>query len=212
MSPINKNMDHKEIIDKAINGEDVAELTKDFTEEQTHEFNVNLRKAVNEAKEKDLEALKALRLEKKRVAEKASDNDAVVKQFREEQVGKAKEKFFSDARFPLTTEQKAEFEENFKRLDTGKVDADLIFKDLTRIYAYMNGDSLLSSQEKLKDMEKQAQEFNAQGAFGSSGSPSGDGDDSKYSDSAKALYKAWQKAGYGPTYTLDKAQRVVDRT
>jgi len=204
-------MEHKEIIEKEINGEDVTELKKDFTEEQTHEYNLGFRKASSEAKTKELEELKALRLEKKRVADKTSDNDTVVKQFREEQVGKAKEKFFSDARFPLTAEQKTEFEENFKRLDTGKVDSDLIFKDLTKVYAYMNGDTLLSSQEKLKDMEKQAQEFNSQGAFGTGGNP-GSPDESKFSESAKQLYKAWQKAGYGSTYTLERAQRVVDRS
>lgn len=115
-----------------------------------------------------------------------------ITQFRQEQIEKAKQKFYSS--FTVSDEDKAKVEENFKRLDSGKVDADLIFKDFVSSYAASNPEGYIEAKKKLADMEKGAYNANAQGAGNHQSSPGG-GDPKKFDEST---VKIAQQAGITP--------------
>ena len=71
----------------------------------------------------------------------------------------------------------------------------------------LNHDKMLEAQEKLKEMEKGAAQFNAGGANASVHLNGPEND--KYSKEAKELYQDWQKAGF-KNKTLDDAQKLIN--
>lgn len=115
-----------------------------------------------------------------------------ITQFRQEQIEKAKSKFYSS--FTISDEDKVKVEENFKRLDSGKVDADLIFKDFVSSYAASNPEGYIEAKKKLADMEKGAASANANAAGNHSSSPGG-GDPKKFDEKT---IKVAQEAGITP--------------
>lgn len=197
-------MDIKEIVDKALKGEDVSELTKDFDADKSTEFGKAMKKAADE----ELAKVAALRKEGDRIAKPPEQKpDDVQAKFRQEQIDKAKERLYSDPQYPLTEDEKKSLEDTFSRIDSGKIDADNILKDFKRAYAAVKSDDLISARDKVTTFEKNAADFTAGGANASGGlSPE---DETKYSKEAKELYASWQKAGMtGANRTLDAAQRV----
>ena len=208
-------MDTKEIVQKALRGEDYSNDVKDFDETQKSNLSLAIRAAVDAEVKTKREELTAITKEKERRQAQLDNppkdtkkDTEVLTQFREEQVLKAKQKFFSDPKFSLNEQEKTELEETFKRLDSGKVDADLIFNDLKKAFAFIKSDSLLTAGDKLKEFEKNAVMFGVQSAKSTTGS--GTGDDNKYSEAARDLHNKWNKAGYS-NKTLDDAQRIIDR-
>ncbi len=205
-------MDFKEVIDKVIDGQDVTELTKDYDDQTKIAYNVALKKATDEAARTGLASVVGLRAEAKRLEDKKKELEGdknTVSQFRSEQVQKAKARLLSDPKFPLTDAEKVSFDELFAKLDSGKVDADLIFQDLTRTYAALKSDSLISAGQRVTEMEKNAAEFSAQGANATGGGLS-QADVEKYSPEARTLYLDWQRAGFkGKAFTLDAATKQL---
>lgn len=197
-------MDTKAIVEKALKGEAYQDDIKDFTPEQLVSFNTS----VKEASRLELEKVSALRKEGQRVEEKNRISDtAFSEKFRVEQINKAKSRFDSDPRFVLSDKEKTSFETEFKKLDDGSYDAELIFNNMKRTFAVVKADDLIDGRAKAAEYEKNAANFNAQMAGGSGFISAAD--DEKYSQPAKDLYKEWQKAGY-KNKTLDQAQKIAD--
>lgn len=210
-------MDNKAIIEKALKGEDYSELVKEYTDEQRAQLNIQIRDAANAEAKASLDRAKALKLEEERKAKKLnespdpSNNPALAqedtaKKLREENIGLAREKFFSDPAFPLNDQEKAAFEEEFNKLDSGKMSPELIIKDMKKAYAVVKSDELISAAQKAADMKRNADFYNAGGAFNQGSQPSPD--DAKYSPAARKLYADWAKAGITGK-TLEDAERVA---
>lgn len=201
-------MDIKEIAKKALAGEDYSTLITEFTPEQHIELSKELRSAGDE----ELKRVSALRQEGRRLETKTPTDDKktvdVFAQFRTEQVEQAKTKLFSNTKFNLSQEEKALVEEKFKRLDSGKVDKELIYNDFLEAYAAVRSSKLISDSEKSFEFEKNAAQFNAAGAGGTSGMSSPD--DAKYSQAAKDLFREFQKAGIMDK-SIDDCQKIVSK-
>jgi hypothetical protein len=209
VAELSKYMEIKDIVAKALKGEEYVEDTKDFDATQLKELDLEIGKAAKLESDTELAKVTALRKERQRLeTPPQKQEDKAQNQFRDEQVELAKEKFFTDPKFKLTDEEKAQFESEFKKLDTGKMTPELIVKDMRKAFAVIKSDSLIDSQEKVNEFEKNAAEFNA-GQAGGSGGP-GSPDESKYSQAAKDLHKSWVKAGL-KNKTLDEAQKLADR-
>lgn len=123
--------------------------------------------------QEDLKKAEQIISEAKAAEESLKASRGEITQFRQEQIGKAKEKFFTTFN-AIPEEDKPKVEEMFKRLDSGKVDADLIFKDFVSSYAAVNPDGYITATKKLSDMEKNAAAANAAGAEPSSSAPGSD--------------------------------------
>lgn len=113
--------------------------------------------------------------------------------FRNEQVEKAKNRLLSTVK--LTPEQQAEVMEKFKKLDSGKMDADFIYKDLTASVAATQPDRFLTLSEKEENERIAAEEELARQAGGSGGSAGEDNKPKKFTDAATQLAK---DAGISP--------------
>lgn len=108
-------------------------------------------------------------------------------QFRQEQVDKARDKFFTEYKIPA--EKQNEYLEKFKALDSGKVDSDLIYQDFVGVYAFLNKDTLLDAEKQRIESQRIADEEAARGA-GNGGGSGGGGDESpKFSESTQKLAK-----------------------
>lgn len=204
-------MDIKDIVGKALKGEDYAADIAEFTEAQHTELSLEIRKASKVEADAELAKTSALRKEQQRLADKNNPDkkeDTIKSQLRVENLGMAKEKFFANPRYKLSDDKKAQFEEEFKKLDSGKIAPELIMKDLEKAYVAVNSEELLKSKDQVSEFEKNAAEYNANSAGGSSGS--GTPDESKYTEAAKALHKSWIKQGIKGK-TLDDAQRLTER-
>jgi hypothetical protein len=199
-------MEIKDIVEKALKGEDYSADVEALEPEKVTEFSLELRKAASVASKEELDKVSALRKERARIENppvKPEDS-----QLRTENVQLAKEKFFADPKFKLTDEERTKFESEFKKLDSGKIAPELIIQDLRKAYVAINTDKLLDSQERVSEFEKNAAEFNANMAGGSTGD--GSPDISKYSQAAQTLHKSWLKQGIKGK-TLDDAQKLIDR-
>jgi hypothetical protein len=208
-------MDNKELVEKVLKGEDIAELTKDFTAEQKTALNIDISKAADQLAQDNLGKAKATTEELNRRKKALEDGDTKSKetmtQFREEQVEKARAKLFSNPRFVLTDVERLAFDEAFKRLDTGKVDSDLILVDLKKAYVATKPDSFIAAEDEVQNLKKGAASFNSKEAGASGGSLSKE-DEEKYSPKAKELYKQWQRMGFtGVSHSLDAAQKVTEQ-
>jgi len=113
--------------------------------------------------------------------------DPAMQQFRSEQVFKAKTKLLSSVK--LTDEEMRVVEEKFSRLDTGKLDADLIYVDYVSAVAAANPEKYLMLTNKQQAAEQAAAEEEQRQAASGGGSSGGGGDDKKYSDEVKKLSK-----------------------
>lgn len=200
------NMDIKEIVGKELAGEDVTALTKDFTDEQKKEYNKVFISQSEEEKKKKLNEITGLRtakaaLEQKNGTIEAEQNKQFQEKARGEQLVKARSKFIAD--FGLTEEQTKRLDEEFKTVDSGKIDADLIYVDLKKAYATANADTLIEAEKQKKILEKNAADFNADAAGG--GNSGGGGSQGKqYSPAAYEAVKQAKAAGI--PLTLDQAE------
>lgn len=195
--PPNQTMEEeitKAIVEGTLSPETIAALESKLSEAGKEE----LKKAQAFATKRRDEESKAKKSEGEPVTAKADDTGI---RFRNEQVEIAKGKFF--AQFGIPAEKQGEYEETFKRLDSGKVSAELIIEDLKGVHAFLNRDSLLTAQEQQRQMEANAAAANA-AAAGPSGSAPSTTKREEHSDEAVALSK---EAGVDVT----KAEEVLAR-
>jgi hypothetical protein len=202
-------MDTKEIVEKALKGEAYEELVKDLDPDQLIQVKKDIAAGFDKQAVEAKDKVSAIRQETQRLEDKKKALEStpidVQKQFREEQVTKAKDIFFNT--FSLTEEEKTAFEAEFAKVDSGKVDPDFIIKDMKKAYLNLNPDKFIEANKKVQEFEKNAADFNANGA-GAPGGGTG-GDDDKYTQAARDLHKAWQKQGMN--LTLADAQRQIDK-
>jgi len=208
-------MDYKNIVEKAVKGEDYSVDIKDFTDEQKKELDVAIAKGAKTAADTELARVAALRKEGKRVEDKNAENPPVddakeFERFKGEQETQAKAEFFTNPDYQLTDAEKPVFDNLYKKLYSGEVSKVSITEVLKRTYGALKPDELVTARKKITEGEKGAARFNSTGANASGGSGAG-GDDSKYTPAVKELYQSWQNAGYaGKNYTLDRAKQIVE--
>ena len=70
-------MDYKNIVEKAVKGEDYSVDVKDFTDEQKKELDVAIAQGAKVAADSELARVAALRKEGKRVEDKNNENPPV---------------------------------------------------------------------------------------------------------------------------------------
>lgn len=202
-------IDVNKIVEGELSQDDIERMDKELTPEQKAEA---VQAAASKFKE-TLGSLSAIRKEKNRVETKAKELDEQAKttedkiaQFRNEQVVKAKERFKS--KYSLSEEDFTKVEETFERLDSGAVDADLVYRDLVGSYAYLNSDSLLKTKMELEQMqmqmERNAEQATASEAGSSSVAPTSSKPANRPSDAAVALAK---QAGI----SVEAAERQVSQ-
>lgn len=203
-------METKDIIEKALKGEDYSDLIKEFTPEEVTALNKEIVAKTDEKVQEKKRELAGLTAEKERREKNLPPENKpdVLKQFRDEQVLKAKSKFFSDPNFPLKEEEKIAFEAEFIKMDTGKADADFIIEDMKKAYIALKPEIFIQARERQQEAEKSAADFNANQAGAQNGG--GGGDPDKYSEGAKALHKSWTQKGM-TGLTLDDAERQISK-
>lgn len=124
-----------------------------------------------------------------------------MKQFRDEQIIKAKNRLYSNV--TLSDEEKTKVEEKFSKLDSGKLDSDLIYEDLLSAVAAANPQKFISLSKEKEEAERAAQEELARQAGGSS-SGGGSSEPKKYSDEVVRLSKE-------ANIDLEAAKRQVEQ-
>jgi len=169
-------MDQDEI-NKIVSGDPSEEEIKSLEAKLSEAGKSQLRevmalKAQRKSEEKRLADLKGESEASIEAAKKAreAEEDRVKKaresqdQFRLEQITKARDKFFAEYKIPA--ELQNSYEDTFNKLDSGKVDPDLIFQDFVAVYAAKNSSSLLQAQKEKEEMEKNAALNDASAAAG----------------------------------------------
>lgn len=217
-------MNPDEIIEKAQKGElsdeEIERLNSTLTDDE--------KKAITAKASEDfkttLSSLSAIRKEKNRVedlAKKALEDQAKVEtkaaevavaqnnisQFRQEQIGKAKEKFVAD--FKITPEQLPAIEAIFAKLDSGAIDADLVYKDLVSAYGAVNSSSLVDAERAKNNLEKGAIEETINAAGTHQAPPGGEPEKPKFSENVKKLA---QEAGITEEAAHKVATEGMSRT
>jgi len=138
--------------------------------------------------------------------QETTPSDPKFNQFREEQVQKAKTRLFDSV--SLTDEEKAAVNEKFERLDTGKIDADLIYLDLVSSVAAANPNKFLELTQDQETRERNAiEELEKQAAGG--GAPPSEEEKKKYNQETLDLAK---KAGITPEEALRQTTQGMTRT
>jgi hypothetical protein len=185
-------MTPEELLEKAktenLSKEELSEMVNDLAPDEQIKFR-NL--AAQEAKD-TLSQMTALRAEKNRVESKIKESEAPaaptpdpMAKFREEQLLKAEIKFKQD--FKLSDEEFTTIKDQFGRVDSGKIDADLIYRDFVGAYAFVNSDSLLAAQKRQENMQQGAANATTAAAGTFSGDPSSGEGQKEYSPEVKAL-------------------------
>lgn len=185
-----------EFITKLRNGEISETEAKEFESKLSETGKGLLKEALAFVTKRQDEGTKAADLEKKTAElaenirteeEKLSKMKDQGAQFRQEQVQKAKDKFFAEYKIPA--EQQAQYDDKFKALDSGKVDSDLIYNDFVGIYAFLNKDTLLEAKKKEVDMQRQADDEAARAAGAGNGSGGPEDKKPKFSEAVSTLAK-----------------------
>lgn len=127
-------------------------------------------------------------------------------QFRTEQVEKAKKKFLSTVN--LSDEEKEAVEEKFSKLDSGKLDADLIYEDYVSAFAAANPSKFLELSSEKEERERKAQERLEEETRANGGKPP-ELEEKKYSDEALALARS---AGISPEAATRQLSEGLSRT
>lgn len=197
--------DFEKFVNDEITEAEFLERTSNLSPEEKAKLDAKIASE----KSSELAAIKALRKEKNRLAELSKEKPPVDTgtKFREEQISKAMAKFKNE--FEIDDKDLPIYQEEFKKLDEGHVDSELIFGNLKRIYAYKNPDQLLDARSKIKQFESNAEDF-LETMAGANGSGSGEGADSKkYLPEAHAMVKQAKKNG--ETLTLEQAQSYLTK-
>lgn len=186
-------MSPEEILEKAqkeeVSKEELSALVDDLAPDEQIRF----RKLAAEDVKNTLSQMTALRKEKNRVESKIEEKPETPPEpqpnpmdaFRQEQLLKAKEKFRKD--YGLDDTQMAGIEEQFGRVDSGKIDADLIYRDLVGTYALVNSDSLLESRNQVQKMKDGAANATMNAAGSVSSDPGAGNTKIEYSAEATTL-------------------------
>ena len=217
----------QELIEKATKGEIETDELKTKLEEFSDEEKLQFSSLAKEQSESILSEFSGLTKEKQRRLQQLEDlgnqaqpsqqtpqeggesnqGENPLNQFREEQVLKAKSRL--KEQFGLSDEDVAKVEEKFGQVDSGKVDADLIYEDFVGAYAFVNKDSLLSAQQKNEEMQQSAVEATVSAAGSTSNQPSNDANEQEYPEEAKQLAK---DAGISEDAALKQLQGGMRRT
>lgn len=169
------------------------------------EQKAELKKKADEELASTLEKIKALRQEKNRVVEKTKESEQEFqKKFRDEQIAKATARFSAD--FSLSQEESAAILESFAKVDSGALDADLIYGDLKKAFALANVDTLIKAKAEKEELEKNAAEFLA-GSIGGVNTKPEEG--KSYSPAAYDYVKEARKQGV--ELSLDQAEAYVSK-
>lgn len=196
-------MDNKKIIEKALKGEDYSVDIKDFSQEQKTAFNLELSNAADAEARTNLAKAQGLRKAADAAATRVNDaGTAASEQFRKEQVEKAASRLFSQ--FSIPEDKKQSILDTFKKIDSGKIDSDLIFNDLKIAYAATNADTLIDAENKVKEGTANAARHNAGAAHTQNFQPTPDG--KEYSKEAKALVTEGAKKGI--SIKIEDAERI----
>jgi len=197
-----------EKLDEVVNGlsvEQQAELKKKSAEDATKSLSEmsGVRKEKQRIEELIVQKQKELEtpLEKKPETPPAPAKDETMSQFRDEQKQKAIQKFKSD--FGLSDEENQVILENFKKIDSGKVDAEFIYQDLVGAYAFVNKDKLVEADKERQAREAAAATTNIENAGSMQGEPNNGNKPPKYSD---AITSIAEQAGITP----EAAKKVVE--
>lgn len=183
-------------VTKLLNGElDDAKVTE-LTSKLSEDAKKSLSEAIGLRKERNLtqaqlkeesEKLEKTRKELKESEDGLSSTKAATSQFRTEQISKAKAKFFADK--SIKPENQAEYESMFSKIDSGKIDPDLIYRDFTKAHAAINADSFEQSKATEDELKRQAEAATAAAAGRQQSAPPGK-EPKKFSDEAEKLAKS----------------------
>jgi HD superfamily phosphohydrolase len=189
-------------ISKALNGELDEKGLADLEAQLSDEGKKVLKEALafkakkNDEKAKAEEAeklrleeeakLEALRKEREAEEGKLNSTKESVNQFRTEQISKAKVKFFEDYHIPA--EEQSKYEDMFKKVDSNKVDPELIYKDFEVAHVALNPEAFLQAKKEREEMEKNAALAN-QGAAGSQSTPPSGNEKKVFSEKDESLAK-----------------------
>jgi hypothetical protein len=209
-------METKEIVERVLKGEDYSTLVKDVPVEKQAEVGLAVRDAIssvvkNTKGEVDAETQKLIGVRKGITdiqAKKDGEIPNVLETFKKEQVEKAKRKFFSDPRYPVTAEQRIQIENELAAKGITSTDSDFVFDEIKKVYGSVNVDSLIAEREKAVLGAKGAAKFTTTGAGGSNTGPTGDPD--KYSKGVRELWEAVVTSGH-KNYTLDQAKESFEK-
>jgi len=181
-------------IEKILDESTSEEERKVLVEALSPEEKVSLAKKADKIFADSMAKAAAGRKEKNRVdelikqkTEEVGKVNETMSQFRTEQVEKAKSRIKTE--FDLDDAALKSVDEMFVRVDSGKVDVELIYQDYKAAYVATNSDTFLAAQQTGKDMEARAAAANANAAGSQSAPPPGK-EPQKYSDEAVALAKA----------------------
>lgn len=167
MNPIEK------LLDENTPAEEKEQIKSTLTPEQMTEyatkakaiFEDNLAKAAASRKEKA--RIETLIEEKNKEVSKVNET---MSQFRSEQILKARQRLVED--FGITDEAKVKsIEETFSKLDSGKVDSELIYQDMMKAFAAVDAPAFVESQKKVQEMKAKAAAATAASAAGTSAPP-----------------------------------------
>lgn len=200
-------MDFKEIALKELNGEDVSAAVAAIPEDKQKEYMTVSLAVAREEKAKELAAVSGLRKAKADLVDKtgeAKQNEAVESQKRArlEQVDKAKKLFI--AKYGPDEKQIALIEEEFKKEDSGKFDAELIVEDFKKAFVKIDPDSFIKAKSDIAQLSKNADVYLANMASGG-GSTGGSDNGKQFSPQAYVVVREAAKKGLN--LTLEEAEK-----
>jgi hypothetical protein len=209
-------METKEIVERVLKGEDYSVLVKEVPAEKQPEILLAVRDALDSQVKglkvdvkKSTEDLIGVRkgIEDIRAKGEAKIPD-VLESFKKEQIEKAKRKFFSDPRYPVSAEQRIQIENELTAKGITSTDADFVFDEIKKVYGSLNVDTLVAEREKAAKGAQGAAKFTTGQAGGSNTGPSGDPD--KYSKGVRDLWEAVVASGHR-NFTLDQAKTQFEK-
>jgi hypothetical protein len=209
-------METKEIVERVLKGEDYSVLVKEVPAEKQPEILLAVRDALDSQVKglkvdvkKSTEDLIGVRkgIEDIRAKGEAKIPD-VLESFKKEQIEKAKRKFFSDPRYPVSAEQRIQIENELTAKGITSTDADFVFDEIKKVYGSLNVDTLVAEREKAAKGAQGAVKFTTGQAGGSNTGPSGDPD--KYSKGVRDLWEAVVASGHR-NFTLDQAKTQFEK-
>lgn len=195
-----------DIIKEGLEGGDNSPINPEVDlSKLSDEQKIELKKKADEELAETLEKIKALRQEKNRVIEKTKENEQEFqKKFRDEQIAKATAKFSTD--FSLSQEESSAILESFAKVDSGALDADLIYVDLKKAFALANVDTLIKAKTEKEELEKNAAEFLSGSIGGVDAKPE---EGKTYSPAAYDYVKEARKQGV--ELSLEQADSYVSK-
>lgn len=177
------------------------------TEYDEHISKPEVRKELKDAAQKELDKVSGLRKEGKRLQGEPAPASDFGTQMRNENVEKAFTRLFGT--YSIPAEQQAKYRTLFEGADTKKVDTDLIFADLQKIYAAENSSELLGIREQFENFKTGADEFALMNAGNAGGSGEGSGGNGGKTY-PQAVYDYVNEAKrQGIPLTLEAANRVL---